>query len=72
MKIKEILEMEAEDLERMMTEEEFERMQNLGFEYTWQLLDALKDSARLSGQEDDEEHITISAYLDYLEDIKNA
>lgn len=72
MKIKEILEMEAEDLERMMTEEEFERMQNLGFEYTWQLLDALKDSARESGQDDDEEHITISAYLDYLEDIKNA
>lgn len=71
MKIKEILEMEAEDLERMMTDEEFERMQNLGFEYTWQLLDALQDSARLSGQEDDEEHITISAYLDYLEDIKN-
>ena len=72
MKIKEILEMEAEDLERMMTEEEFERMQNLGFEYTWQLLDALQDSARESGQDDDEEHITISAYLDYLEDIKNA
>lgn len=72
MKIKEILKMEAEDLERMMTEEEFERMQNLGFEYTWQLLDALKDSARESGQDDDEEHITISAYLDYLEDIKNA
>ncbi len=72
MKIKEILKMEAEDLERMMTEEEFERMQNLGFEYTWQLLDALQDSARESGQDDDEEHITISAYLDYLEDIKNA
>lgn len=72
MKIKEILEMEAEDLERMMTDEEFERMQNLGFEYTWQLLDALQDSARESGQDDDEEHITISAYLDYLEDIKNA
>ena len=72
MKIKEILKMEAEDLERMMTEEEFERMQDLGFEYTWQLLDALQDSARESGQDDDEEHITISAYLDYLEDIKNA
>lgn len=71
MKIKEILEMKAEDLEKMMTEEEFERMKNLGLEYTWQLLDALKESARLSGQEENEEHITISAYLDYLEEIKN-
>ena len=71
MKIKEILEMEAEDLERMMTEEEFERMQDLGLNENT-LLDALQDSARLSGQEDDEEHITISDYLDYLEDIKNA
>ena len=71
MKIKEILEMEAEDLERMMTEEEFERMQDLGLNENT-LLDALQDSARLSGQDDDEEHITISDYLDYLEDIKNA
>ena len=71
MKIKEILKMEAEDLERMMTEEEFERMQDLGLNENT-LLDALQDSARLSGQDDDEEHITISDYLDYLEDIKNA
>lgn len=54
-----------------MTEEEFERMQKLGLKYTWQLLDALQESARLSGQEDDEEHVTISAYLDYLEDMHN-
>lgn len=70
MKVKEILNMEAEELERMMTEEEFNRMKKLGFEYTWQLLDLLKDSARQSGQDEDEEHITISAYLDYLEEMR--
>ena len=70
MKVKEILNLTSEELEKMMTDEEFERMKNLGFEYTWQFLDALKDSARESGQNEDEEHVTISAYLDYLEDMK--
>lgn len=46
-------------------------MQALGLKYTWQLLEALQDSARTSGQSEDEEHTTISAYLDYLEDMKN-
>ena len=45
-------------------------MKKLGFEYTWQLLDLLKDSARQSGQDEDEEHTTISAYLDYLEEMR--
>jgi hypothetical protein len=71
MKVKEILNMDAEQLEKMMTQEEFERMQALGLKYTWQLLEALQDSARLSGQSEDEEHTTISAYLDYLENMKN-
>jgi len=71
MKVKEILEISDEELEKKMTEEEFERMQNLGFDYTWQFLDELQESARLSGQSEDEEHTTISAYLDYLEDMKN-
>lgn len=71
MKIKEILNLNSEELKEMMTEEEFERMQNLGLNENT-LLDALQDSARLSKQEDDEEHITISAYLNYLEDMKNA
>lgn len=71
MKIKEILNLTSEELKEMMTEEEFERMQNLDLNENT-LLDALQDSARLSEQEDDEEHITISAYLDYLEDMKNA
>lgn len=71
MKIKEILDMDSEELENMMTEEQFERMKNLGFEYTWQFLDTLKDSARESGQEPDEEHISIDSYLDYLEENKH-
>ena len=70
MKIKEILNLTDEELEKMMTEEEFDRMQDLGFEHTWQLLDALQESARESGQDEDEEHTTISAYLDYLEEMK--
>ena len=71
MKIKEILNLTSKELEKMMTEEEFERMQNLGLNVET-LLDALQDSAKLSGQEDDEEHTTIDAYLDYLEEMKNA
>lgn len=70
MKVKEILELTSENLEKVMTSKEFDRMQELGLE-TWQLLDALQDSARLSGQDEEEEHITVSAYLDYLEDMKN-
>lgn len=69
MKIKEILELDVNELEKIMSTEEYDRMQDLHLE-SWQLLDALKDSARLSGQEDDEEHISISAYLDYLEEMK--
>lgn len=70
MKIKEILEMDEKKLGDLMTEEEFERMQDLNLNINT-FLDALQDSARLSGQEEDEEHITISAYLDYLEEMKN-
>jgi hypothetical protein len=71
MKVKEILNLTDEQLEKMMTEEQFERMQKLGFEYTWQFLDTLKDSARSSGQDENEEHVTIDTYLDYLEDMKD-
>ncbi len=70
MKVKEILNLKAEELEKMMTEEEFDRMHNLGMQYAWELLDVLQESAKLSGQDEDEEHITISAYLDYLEDMR--
>lgn len=71
MNIKEIKNLTSKELEKMMTEEEFERMQNLGLNVET-LLDTLQDSAKLSRQEDDEEHTTIDAYLDYLEEMKNA
>ena len=70
MKVKEILNLTSEELKEKMTEKEYERMQNLGLNENT-LLDALQDSARASEQEDDEEHITIDAYLDYLEDMKD-
>ena len=70
MKVKEILNLEVEELEKMMTEEDHEKMKKLNLE-SWQLLDALQDSARLSGQDDDEEHVSITDYLDYLEDMQN-
>jgi len=70
MKVKEILNLTDEELEKIMTNEEFDRMIALGFNYTWQFLDTLQESARASKQEPDEEHITISAYLDYLEESK--
>lgn len=69
MKVKEILELTSEKLEGIMTNEEYDKMQELNLD-TNTLLDALQDSARQSGQDENEEHITISAYLDYLEDMK--
>jgi len=71
MKVKEILDLTSEELEKMMTREEYDRMKELNIENVWQLLDMLQDSARQSGQDEDEEHITISAYLDYLEDMRD-
>lgn len=71
MKVKEILELTSEELEKMMTEKEYDRMKDLGIENVWQLLDMLQDSARQSGQDEDAEHITVSAYLDYLEDMRD-
>ena len=71
MKIREILNMKSEELEKIMTEEDYEKMNTLNIN-TLQLLDMLQDSARQSNQDEDEEHITISAYLDYLEEMRNS
>lgn len=66
--IKEILMMTDDELEKIMTEEEKERAEKLGLKYTWQLLNLLQDGARLSGLQKDEEYVTITEYLDYLEE----
>lgn len=71
MKIKEILKLESEELEKMMTEEQFDKMQKLGFQYAWQLLDAMQDGARQSGMNDDEEYTTVEEYLNYIEDMRD-
>lgn len=71
MKVKEILNLESEELEKMMTEEQFDKMQKLGFQYTWQLLDAMQDGVRQSDMADDEEYTTIDEYLNYIEDMRD-
>ncbi len=71
MKIKEILNLESEELEKMMTEEQFDKMQKLGLQYAWQLLNAMQDGARDSGMTDDEEYTTIDEYLNYIEDMRD-
>lgn len=71
MKVKEILNLESEELEKMMTEEQFDKMQELGFQYAWQLLDAIQDGARQSGMNDDEEYTTVEEYLNYIEDMRD-
>lgn len=71
MKIKEILNLESEELEKMMTEEQFDKMQKLGLQYTWQLLDMMQDGARQSGMNDDEEYTTVEEYLNYIEDMRD-
>ena len=55
MKVKEILNMEAEELQRMMTDEEFYRMKDLGFQYTWQLLEMMQDGAKQCDEEEMDE-----------------
>lgn len=70
MKVKEILNIKSEEFEKIMTEEEFNRMKELGMDYSWELLNAMQDGAKESGLDEEEEYITISAYLDYLEEMK--
>ena len=61
--------MTSEQLEKKMTEKEFNRMQDLNLNINT-LLDALKESTKLSKQNENEEHTTINAYLNYLEEMK--
>ena len=45
--VKQILNMKSEELEKIMTEEEFERMQELGFEYTWQFFRSITRKCKI-------------------------
>lgn len=71
MKVKEILNLESKELEEIMTKEQFDKMQKLGLQYTWQLLDMMQDGVRQSGMKDDEEYTTIDEYLNYIEDMRD-
>lgn len=71
MKIKELLNLKNEEFEKMMTNEEFEKMKELGMQYAWQLLNAMQDGARESGLEEDDEYVSVSDYLDNLEEMRN-
>lgn len=71
MRVKEILNLESKELEEIMTEEQFDKMQKLGLQYTWQLLDMMQDGVRQSGMKDDEEYTTIDEYLNYIEDMRD-
>lgn len=70
MKIREILELNESDLEKMMSGEELDRMTSLNINITT-FLEMYQESAKLSVQAENENHVTISQYLDYLEEMKN-
>ena len=72
MYIKKLLKMDDEEFTEIMTQEEYERMQDLGIEYTWQLLELMQDGARelLKTDENATEFVRISKYLDYIEENK--
>lgn len=69
MKVKEILGLNDEILYNILLEQDFKKMDRLNITVN-DLVDLLKESARTSGQELNEEHITIPAYLDYLIEIE--
>ena len=65
--------MEAEELQKMMTDEEFNRMKELGFQYTWQLLEMMQDGAKQCDEEEmEDEYTTITEFLDFVEDMRTS
>ncbi len=72
MKIKQVLNIDSKEFVEMMTEEEYSRMRNLGIEYPHQLLDLMQDGAKenLKDKTPDSNFVTISEYLNYLEEQK--
>lgn len=69
LKIKEILNMTSKELVDLMTEEQYERMRDMGIEYAWRLLEFLQDGARASGLKPNDDYVTMDEYLEYLEEI---
>lgn len=74
--IKEINNLTIEELEAMMTKEQTEKMfeilkNNAESNKYSAFLSLLQESADNSGQEEDEEHVSIDEYLEFLEEMKN-
>lgn len=74
--IKEINNLTIEELEAMMTKEQTEKMfeilkNNAESNKYSAFLGLLQESADNSGQEENEEHVSIDEYLEFLEEMKN-
>lgn len=74
--IKEINNLTIEELEAMMTKEQTEKMfeilkNNAESNKYSAFLELLQESADNSGQEENEEHVSIDEYLEFLEEMKN-
>lgn len=68
--IGEVEEMDVIDLQEMLTIEENERIEKLGITVE-QFLSEFKDSAVLTGEDDDKEFMTISDFIAHLEEMEN-
>lgn len=76
LKVKEILDMTNDELVDLMTEEQYERMKDMGIEHVWRLLEFLQDGVRAAQEsdsdlKDDDDYVTIDEYLDYLEEMSS-
>lgn len=68
--IGEVEEMDVTDLQEMLTIEETERIEKLGITVE-QFLSEFKDSAVLTGEDDDKDFMTISDFIAHLEEMEN-
>lgn len=67
MTLKQILDLTIKEFEKLMSIDEYERMLSLGIQYTWQLLDMYKDSAKESGIKGSQKFVSIDEFLRDLE-----
>ena len=75
LKVKEILDMTSEELRKMMSGDQIDRMLDMGIEHVWKLLEFLQDGVRAAQEssdlKDDDDYVTIDEYLDYLEEMSS-
>lgn len=75
LKVKEILDMTSEELRKMMSGDQIDRMLDMGIEHVCRLLEFLQDGVRAAQEssdlKDDDDYVTIDEYLDYLEEMSS-